>query len=148
GKPAGTSSAIGSFHLRPAHCSPNVAALLLAKTVVRRHEIAIRRALGASSADIAAQSLAESLIIALLGGIAGVPVAAAGIPLLLRLIPPDLSIAGLENVHLNFDIFAFALVLTLALALVLGMVPALSASKSDLNDVLHQGGRSATLGRG
>jgi len=125
----------------------NVAALLLAKTVVRRHEIAIRRALGASSADIAVQSLAESLMIALLGGIAGVPVAAAGIPLLLRLIPPDLPIVGLENAHLNLNVFAFAFALTLALALLLGVVPALSASKSDLNDVLHQGGRSATLGR-
>jgi predicted permease len=126
----------------------NVAALLLARTVMRRHEIAIRRPLGASSIDIAAQSLAESLIIALLGGIAGVAVATAGIPLLLRLIPTDMPIAGLENVHLNVDVFAFALALTLALAVVLGVVPALSASKSGLNDVLHQGGRSATLGRG
>ncbi len=126
----------------------NVAALLLARTVVRRHEIAIRRALGASSAEIAAHSLIESLIIALLGGIAGVAVAMAGVPLLLRLIPTNMPVAGLDNVHLNVSVFAFALALTAVLAIALGLVPALSASKSELNDVLHEGGRSATLGRG
>ena len=76
----------------------NVTALLLARTVVRRQEIAIRRALGASAIQIAAHWLTESLGVALLGGIVGVLIAIAGVPLLLRLIPADRPIAGLDNV--------------------------------------------------
>jgi len=126
----------------------NVISLLLARTVIRGHEIAIRRALGASTAHIVGQSLAESFVVALMGGIAGLPVAAVGTPLLLRLIPAERPIAGLENVHLDIGVFAFALAVTLAVAILLGLTPALSASRTNLNEALHQAGRSATLGRG
>jgi len=128
--------------------SANVASLLLARTAVRRHEIAIRRALGASTTHIAVQWLTESLIVALLGGLAGVPLAVAGMPLLLRLIPADRPIAGLDNVHLDVGVLAFAFGVTLVVAVLLGLIPALSASRTSLNEALHQAGRSSTLGRG
>ncbi|MBZ5596124.1 MAG: ABC transporter permease [Acidobacteriia bacterium] len=126
----------------------NVTSLLLARTTVRRHEIAIRRALGASNIQIAAHWLTESLIVALLGGLAGVLLAFAGIPLLLRLIPADTPIAGLDNVHLDIGVLAFAFAVTLIVAVLLGLMPALAASRMSLNQALHQAGRSSTLGRG
>src|SRR5258708_3983623 len=126
----------------------NVTALLLARTVVRRQEIAIRRALGASTMNIAAHWLTESLVVALLGGFAGVSIAIAGIPLLLRLIPADLPISGLDNIHLNTGVLLFAIAVTVAAAVLLGAIPALAASRTSLNEALHQGGRSSTLGRG
>lgn len=126
----------------------NVTSLLLARTVVRRHEIAVRRALGASTIDIARQSLSESFAVALFGGIVGLPVAAIGTTVLLRFIPADSPIAGLENVHADLGVFAFALALTLTVAFLLGLIPALSASHTSLNEALHQAERSVTLGRG
>ncbi|PYT29757.1 MAG: hypothetical protein DMG57_10590, partial [Acidobacteria bacterium] len=116
----------------------NVTSLLLARTTVRRHEIAIRRALGASNIQIAAHWLTESLIVALFGGLAGVVFAFAGIPLLLRLIPADTPIAGLDNVHLDMGVLSFAFSVTLVVAVLLGLMPALAAT----------GTRSSTLGRG
>jgi putative ABC transport system permease protein len=126
----------------------NVTALLLARTVVRRQEIAIRRALGASTIQIAAHWLTESLGVALLGGIVGVLIAIAGLPVLLRLIPSDRPIAGLDNVHLNIGALFFAIAVTLVVAALLGAIPALAASRTSLNEALHQGGRSSALGRG
>ena len=125
----------------------NVTSLLLARTVVRHHEIAVRRALGASTVHIAAQWLTESLLVALLGGLAGVLVAVAGVPLLLKMIPADTPIAGLDNVHLDIGALAFAVAVTLVVAVLLGLIPALSASRTRLNEALHQAGRSSTLGR-
>jgi putative ABC transport system permease protein len=126
----------------------NVSALLLARTVVRRHEIAIRRALGASTMQIAAHCLAESLGVALLGGLVGALIAIAGMPLLLSLIPADRPIAGLDNVHPNMNVLFFAITVTLVVAALLGAIPAIAASRTSPNEALHQGGRSSTLGRG
>jgi len=126
----------------------NVTALLLARTVVRRREIAIRRALGASTMQIAAHCLAESLGVALLGGVVGTLIAIAGLPLLLSLIPADRPIAGLDNVHLNMNVLLFAIAITLVVAILLGAIPALGAVRTNVNEALHQGGRSSTLGRG
>ena len=115
---------------------------------MRRQEIAIRRALGASTIQIAAHWLTESLGVALLGGIVGVLIAIAGVPLLLRLIPADRPIAGLDNVHPNINVLFFAIAVTLVVAALLGAIPALAASRTSLNEALHQGGRSSTLARG
>jgi len=64
------------------------------------------------------------------------------------LIPADRPIAGLDNVHPNINVLFFAIAVTLVVAALLGAIPALAASRTSLNEALHQGGRSSTLGRG
>ena len=68
--------------------------------------------------------------------------------MLLRLIPADTPIAGLDNVHLDISVLLFAVAVTLVVAVMLGLIPALAASSTSLNEALHQAGRSSTLGRG
>ena len=125
----------------------NVTSLLLARAVVRRHEIAVRSALGATSRHIVVESLFESLMIASLGGMIGVPLAMLGVPLLVALIPATTPIAGLENIRVDLWVLMFAAGVTLSVALLLGVAPALAASSANLKDALHEVGRTASAGR-
>jgi putative ABC transport system permease protein len=123
----------------------NVAALLLARAGAREREIAVRLALGASRARLARQLLAESALIAVTGGLAGVAVANGALEALVALAPaqvPRLADAAVEG-----RVLVFALLVTLASTLLAGLVPALLASRPELTEALGEGARTAGAGR-
>jgi len=123
-------------------CS-NIANLLLARASARHKEMAIRRALGASAKRLVKQLLTESVVLACIGGALGLMLAAWGIDLLLALSPAALPRANQAGVDAR--VLGFAAVLSLAVGLLFGLVPALHASRADLNEELKAGGRGGTV---
>jgi predicted permease len=117
--------------------SANVAGLLLARGATRRREIAIRRALGASRADVVATLLAESVVLSLAGSAFGLLLAwwLCGV---LSAIPPPQA-PGPVHVSLDVDVFVYALCLTVLVALVSGLLPALASTRPQLTDALKDG---------
>jgi predicted permease len=123
----------------------NVANLMLARGLHRQQELAVRTALGATGARIVRQILTESVILALLGGLAGLAVAWGGIGVLRRLtvdlLPPALA------PQLDLRVLAFTLAVTMTTGFLFGVLPAVRARRSDLNGTLRQGGKNATASR-
>jgi putative ABC transport system permease protein len=115
----------------------NVTNLLLARGVRRRSEFALRSALGAGSTRLVRQLLTESLLLALLGGIAGVAVAMLGVRALIALSPPELPRA--HAIAMDASVFLFGLGLTTLVGLAFGLTPALQAARSDQHSELQQG---------
>ncbi len=129
----------------------NVANLLLARSLVREKELAVRAAMGAGRERLARQLATETLVLAALGGLLGVAVAFAGLPLLIKLVPDNLPIAQAPS--LDFRVLAFAGVLTVLTAGAFGVLPALRigarASLSGLREGARAGGgRKAWLRAG
>ncbi len=105
----------------------NVANLLLARGAVRREEIAIRSALGASKGRIARQLVTESLLLSCMAGLLGLPLAALGIRAFIALAPH--GIARLGEAHLDAPVLVFSLVLSLVTGLLFGFAPAMRISQ-------------------
>jgi putative ABC transport system permease protein len=124
----------------------NVANLMLAHSVARQKEIAIRAALGASRARIVRHLLTESLVLGALGGALGLGLAVWGMELLLAAIPIDIPFW--MKFDLDVRVLAFTLGVSLATGVLFGVLPALYASRPDLNEALKDGGRGASPGRG
>jgi putative ABC transport system permease protein len=120
----------------------NVANLLLAKASGRRREIAIRTSLGAARATILAQMLTESVVLAVLGGAAGLLAAHAALRGLIALAPA--TIPRLEEVALNGRVAALALALSLATGILFGLAPVWFASRIDVNSMLKEGMRGSS----
>ena len=116
----------------------NIANLLLARATARRREFAVRAALGAGRGRLVRQLLTESLLLALAGGIGGVLLSYWLIKLLVRVAPAD--IPRIEEVSLNVPVLLFSLAATLLTALLCGLIPALTASRINLNQSLNEGG--------
>ena len=124
----------------------NVANLLLARSVVRGKEFALRLALGAGRGQLVRQLLTESLVLALAGAAVGVPLAQWMAQGLGYLMPPTDFPVRFE-VRLNGHALLFTLAVTLAACLASGMAPALNTSRADLNEILKLGGgRAGTAG--
>ncbi len=124
----------------------NLASLLLARGLSRRREIAIRLSLGAKRGDVARQLLAESLLLALLGGAAGVLVATFGVGLLEAWAPPTpfpLSIGA----RIDGAAIAVAVAVALLTAVAFGLVPALRAARPDTASALRDEAASVAPGR-
>jgi predicted permease len=116
----------------------NVANLQLAQAAGRHQEIALRTALGASASAIVRQLLVESILLAVIGGIAGVTLAYVGVPALLALSPVTVPYA--ERIGVDWRVLGFALAISLVASLVFGLLPAWQSARPDLNDVLRAGG--------
>ena len=123
----------------------NVANLLLARTVVRTRETALRTALGASRGRIITQHLLESLAIALAGGVLGTLFAVWGTEGLRLVIPA--SVPRSNEIALNLPGLWYGLGLSVLSGLVFGVAPAVRAGRAQPADVLKEGGRGAVGGR-
>jgi putative ABC transport system permease protein len=126
----------------------NVANLLLARATTRQRELAVRAALGADRGRLIRQLLAESLLLATIGGAAGVALAWWGLRFLRTVVATNLPIARLESVGLDPWVLSFACVVALASGLLFGVIPAFAAAGSSLTDALKEGGRTGTASRG
>ncbi|PYK99107.1 MAG: hypothetical protein DME19_09870, partial [Verrucomicrobia bacterium] len=123
----------------------NVANLQLARTETRHQELAVRAALGAGRARVFRQLLTESLLLAILGGAAGLAVTAFGLDLLPKLIPADLP--RLKPIRLNSSVLGIASGVTLVTGLFFGLAPAWQGRRSNLSEVLKLGAATSTQDR-
>ena len=125
----------------------NLANLLLAQAARREKEMCLRAALGAGSWRLLRQSLTESVLLAILGGAAGLIIAYWGRSVLWTLRPPFLAQTDLD-ISLDARVLAFTLSLTVLTGIFFGIVPALKVSRPDLNETLNAGGRGGTMAWG
>jgi len=124
----------------------NIANLLLARATSRQKEIAIRAALGAGRRRIIRQLLTESLLLSITGGAIGLLLAVWGNSLLVSLIPRE--VPRISEVSIDPRILLFTLGISIVTGLIFGLVPALQASRFDLNKSLKDGVRGMTSGAG
>ncbi|HLY60825.1 MAG TPA: ABC transporter permease [Terriglobia bacterium] len=122
----------------------NVAHMLLARAAVRQKEVAVRIALGAGRSRVIYQFLTESILLASLGGGAGLLLALWGIRVLVALSPA--GIPRVETVGLDGTVLAFMLGVSILTGIAFGLFPAWQASTVSLNDSLKEGGRGSTEG--
>ncbi len=127
----------------------NVANLLLARAAVRQREFAIRGAIGASRRRVLSQLLTESILLAGLGGIAGLALGSWGVRVLLTLVPgriPRLTDANgiVQAPPFDWSVAAFTAGVALLTGILFGLFPALHTSNPDLASALKEGGRSGT----
>jgi putative ABC transport system permease protein len=123
----------------------NVTNLLLALGTRRRNEFGMRAALGAGRVRMIRQVLTECLLLAAIGGALGMAVAEGGVRALVALSPPDLPRVG--AIHVDGAVFAFGLAITTMVGLIVGLLPALQASRGDATSGLQQGSRTTAGGR-
>jgi predicted permease len=120
----------------------NVANLLLAKAASRKREMAVRSALGAGRLRLAGQTLTESVLLALVGGAAGLLVALWGIQLLRQLAPQGVPVLGLDHVGLEPRVLVFTFVLSVGTGVLFGLLPAWHLASQDVSESLKDGGRT------
>jgi predicted permease len=124
----------------------NIANLLLVRAGSRQREMAMRAALGATRSRLVRHLLTESLLLAMLGGIAGV-VLGLGASRSISSIPLRTSLPIVLDFRFDWRVFAYAFGAALLTGLLVGIVPALRAARGDVNEILHEGGRTSTSGR-
>jgi putative ABC transport system permease protein len=122
----------------------NVANLLLARAAVRQKEIALRLALGAGRSRLTRQFLAESLLLATLGGGFGLLLAVLGLDLLKTFIPATISQA--QVISIDGRVLVFTVFVSLVTGMVFGLAPATQASNLNLNVTLKEDGRDSSAG--
>jgi len=123
----------------------NAANLILAFHVERTGELAVRAALGAGRWQIVGLLVAESMVTALIGGLAGLALARAAIGAFVRFAPPEMP--GVDRITLNWPVALFGLALTACTVLLFSFVPAMLASRADPNLALQGGGVRMTGGK-
>jgi predicted permease len=118
----------------------NVANLMLTRGFARYREVAVRAVLGAGRWRLVRQLLVESVILALAGGLAGLLLAAWGVDVMRRLIPPGLggNILNVAHVGVDSHVLLFALGVSVATGILFGLAPALAATRLDLVERLKE----------
>src|SRR5438552_841597 len=124
----------------------NVANLLLARASGRQGEMAVRAAMGGSRSRLVRQLLTESLLLALLGCAAGIALGLVG-SRYMSSINIHMNIPLILDFHFDWRVFAYALSIAVLTALLVGIAPALRATRGDLNNLLHESWRTTTPGR-
>jgi putative ABC transport system permease protein len=129
--------------------SANISNLLLARAGSRRRETAIRAALGATGLRLLRQSLVESMLLGLLGGGLGILLAFLCLKVQIIRIPPEFArmIPGWGKIAINTPVLLCTSILSVGTGLLFGLLPALQASRPNLNDTLKEGAPSAGVGR-
>ena len=127
----------------------NVANLTLARAVHRRQEIALRAALGASRANLIRQLLVESLLLGVIGCVGGLVLGVLCLQFLVTVLTPRLEAffyGGIETLRLDARVFAFSLGASLLSGVLLGLLPALQASRPNLGETMKASGRGSSGG--
>jgi putative ABC transport system permease protein len=124
----------------------NLAGLLLVRVIRRRREISVRLALGASAAAVVRQSLVEALLLSFSGGLLGLALAWAALRVGVSFLPETLP--RVSSISLDWQVVAFALALAVLTGLFCGLVPAIAAARTGVNEALKEGGRTGTAGSG
>jgi predicted permease len=124
--------------------SLNIANLLLARATGRQQEMALRSALGASRGRIVSQMLTESILLSLLGGLAGVATAFGTLRFILRFVPSN--IPRLSEVRIDWVVLGFALLISVFTGVLFGLAPALQTAKSALSAAIREGTRGSGSG--
>ena len=125
----------------------NVANLLLTKSVGRQREIAVRLAVGAGAGRLVRQLLTESVLLFLLGGVAGLAVGMAALRLLLRAAPTG-YIPDLISVHLDSRVFGFTFLVAFVTGTLAGLIPALHAARVSFSEMLKESGSAVAASHG
>ena len=118
----------------------NVANLVLARTLGRRKELAVRAALGASRGRIVRQLFAETTLLALLGGAAGLAIAGLGVRLIVAVLGGEMPRVG--EIHVGGAVLAFTFAISLLTGALAGILPAWRLTQANPNEALKQGGRA------
>ncbi|MGC1106231.1 MAG: ABC transporter permease, partial [Candidatus Acidiferrales bacterium] len=121
----------------------NIANLFLVRAAARQREMAMRAALGATRTRLIRQLLTESLLLALLGCVAGIILGLGGSHAFSS-IPLHTSIPIILDFHFDWRVFAYALGAAILTGALVGIMPGLRAARSDVNEILHEGGRTST----
>ena len=121
--------------------SLNIANLLLARASGRQQEMAVRMAMGASRGRMVRQMLTESMLLSLIGGLAGIATAFAALGFILRLVPAN--IPRLNEVSIDWVVLAFALLISLLTGALFGLAPAIHSTRSELAMAVREGARGS-----
>jgi len=121
--------------------SLNIANLLLARASGRQQEMAVRLSLGASRGRLVRQMVTESMLLALIGGGAGIATAVGTLGFILRFVPSN--IPRLNEVRIDWVVLAFALLISILTGLVFGLAPTLHSAKVTLSSAIREGGRGS-----
>ena len=124
----------------------NVANLFLAHGTTRTREISLRAALGATRGRLASQVLTESAVLALAGGALGVALAYGGVELFRTFSPAD--VPRIDALGVDLRILGFSLLVSIMTGVLFGMLPAIQATRADVNDALKEGAAAMTASRG
>jgi putative ABC transport system permease protein len=135
---------LGAVMLVLAIACVNVTNLLLARGAQRRGELAIRAALGAGRTRLIRQLLTESVVLSLIGGALGMLVAEFGVRTLVALSPPELP--RVAAIRLDPAVFAFGMIVTTLIGIVVGVIPAMHASRQDLQAGVRESSRRTAGG--
>ena len=122
----------------------NLANLQLVRTAARSRELAVRAALGANRWRLLRQSLTESLVVAIIGGLISLVIALGAVRFISARLFTNLPGAG---VQLDYKVFGFALLISVVTGVLFGTIPALLASRTDVNLALRENSRGSTTGR-
>jgi predicted permease len=122
----------------------NLAGLLLVRAIRRQRETAVRLALGASAAALLRQTVLESLMISVTGGLLGIGLAALALAVGKSFLPETMPLMG--EITLNWSVVGFALALAILTGLFCGLAPGFAALRTNVNAGLKEGGRSGSSG--
>jgi predicted permease len=124
----------------------NLAGLMLVRAIRNQREVAVRMALGAQASALLRQTILESLVLSVSGGVLGLILAAVALSVGKTLLPE--SLPRISEIALNWYVIGFALLLAVITGLLCGLAPAFAALRTNVNSHLKEGGRSGTAGGG